>query len=158
MPWTIWAYAPLGQQCFLSFSQARDYGFRFPLPSRDGPRPMHLAIRSVRWHDIFHATLFSHTPSRTKCWRSLFCRRVCLPKQLDENVATLHLHSHGAAITVCAEEYVDYVGVKLKALFYAPRVPICLLRPLCPWLLRPGVHSLFPVEGIIRAWMILRRW
>ena len=69
---------------------------------------------------FFHATLFSRTPSRTKCWRTLVCRLVCLSKQLDENVATLQLPSHGAAITVSAKEYVDYVGIKLKALFLAP--------------------------------------
>ena len=106
MPWTIWASV----KPVIMVS-----GFLYRAETGQGPCTSPFVLSGGT--TIFHATLFSHTPSRTKCWRSLFCRRVCLLKQLDENVATLHLPSHGAAITVCAQEHADHVGVMFKGSF-----------------------------------------
>ena len=76
-PWTPRAYAvdDLG-----TCTAETDNGFLYRAETGQGPCTSPFVLSGGT--TIFHATLFSHTPSRTKCWRSLFCRRVCLPKQL----------------------------------------------------------------------------
>ena len=42
---------------------------------------------------------------------------TCLPKELDEEVARLHLESVGAHLTTLTQEQADYIGVTVEGPF-----------------------------------------